>query len=252
MTTFSIKYLESVGSTNATLLEMPEKERVGVVVCAYEQLAGKGMGSNTWESSPVLNLTFSMGLDMSFMKAADQFLLSQAVPLGLVDVLDAMVERCRGFSCAESLMVKWPNDLVFEGRKLCGILINSTIHGAMMGASVVGIGLNVNQMRFQDWPTHPISLKMILGEDQELEPLLEQLVGAVDQRVQMLRSDDGIAEIKKDYYERLFRYRQWGDYETQEGLVRRYITGLDPFGRLETIDETGKKYVYDIKEIKVW
>lgn len=252
MTTFSIKYLESVGSTNAALLEMPEKDRVGTVLCAYEQCAGKGMGSNSWESCPGMNLTFSMGLDLSFMKAADQFLLSQAVPLGLVDVLDPLIGRAVGPLSVGALMVKWPNDLIYEGRKLCGILINSTIHGDMMGASVVGIGLNVNQMRFQDWPTHPISLKMILGEDQELEPLLEQLVTAVDLRVQRLRSDDGIAEMRKDYLKRLFRYRQWGNYETKEGLVRRYITSLDQFGRLETIDETGKKYVYDIKEIRVW
>lgn len=250
MVTFSIKYLESVDSTNAALLEMPEKDRVGMVFSAHEQRAGKGMGSNGWESHPGMNLTFSMGVDMSFMKAADQFLLSMAVPLGLVDVLDSMFGKGESASTGK-LKVKWPNDLVYEGRKLCGILINSTIHGDMMGVSVVGIGLNVNQIRFQDWPTHPISLKMILEEDVTLEPLLEQLVVAVDQRVQRLRSNDGIAEIKKDYFERMYRYRQWGDYETKEGKVKRFITGLDPFGRLETIDETGKKFVYDIKEIKL-
>ena len=147
MTTFSIKYLETVDSTNAALLEMPEKERVGIVLWAHEQHAGKGMGANTWESSPGLNLTFSMGMDMSFMKAADQFLLSQAVPLGLLDVLDAILPT-------ENLTVKWPNDLYYGRQKLCGILINSTIRGLDMGVSVIGIGLNVNQMQFQDWPTH--------------------------------------------------------------------------------------------------
>ena len=243
MTTFSIKYLETVGSTNAFLLDKPEPERIGCVVCAKEQTFGKGMGSNSWESHPGMNLTFSMGVDMSFMKAADQFLLSQAVPLGLLDVLDT-------FLPAESLAVKWPNDLYYDRHKLCGILINSTIRGLNMGISVIGIGLNVNQMQFQDWPTHPISMKMVLGKDVELEPLLERLVAAVDQRVQRLRFDDGIAEIKRDYLERMFRYRQWGDYETKEGNVKRFITGLDPFGRLETIDENGRKFVYDIKEIK--
>ena len=248
MTNFSIKYLESVGSTNAFLLEKPEMERVGCVVYANEQTSGKGMGNNSWESSPGMNLTFSMGVDMSFMKAADQFLLSQAVPLGLVDVLDTIVEP----SHKESLMIKWPNDLVFGQRKLCGILINSTIHGMMMGSSVIGIGLNVNQMQFHDWPTQPISMKMILGNDMELEPLLKQLIMAVDCRVQRLRSDEGKAEIRRDYLERMFRYHQWGNYETKGNLVRRFITGLDPFGRLETIDETGERFVYDIKEIRMW
>lgn len=235
--------LEKTASTNAFLLEMPEKDRVGMVVSAREQTAGKGMGTNTWESAPGMNLTFSMGVDMSFMKAADQFLLSQAVPLGLLDVLDGMLPT-------ESLSVKWPNDLFFGDRKLCGILINSTIRGMEMGVSVVGIGLNVNQLQFQDWPTHPISLKMILGRDVELEPLLHQLVEAVEQRVQQLRTEDGIAKIKMDYLNRLYRYRTWADYEVDGQKVRRFITGIDPFGRLETIDESGKKYVYDIKEVK--
>ena len=113
-------HLEKVGSTNAFLQEKLEHERSGVVVYADDQTSGKGMGSNSWESGPGLNLTFSMGVNMSFMMASDQFLLSQAVPLGLLDVLDKVLERESDSS--ESLMVKWPNDIVFEGRKLAGIL----------------------------------------------------------------------------------------------------------------------------------
>lgn len=235
--------LEKTASTNAFLLEMPEEERVGMVVCAREQTAGKGMGSNSWESAPGMNLTFSMGMDLSFIKAADQFLLSQAVPLGLLDVLDEMLP-------GTALLVKWPNDLIFDHRKLCGILINSSIHGMEMGASVIGIGLNVNQMQFLDWPTHPISLKMILGRDVELEPLLYQLVEAVDAKVGLLRSPEGVGKIKKDYLERLYRYRTWADYEVDGQKVRRFITGIDPFGRLETINETGETFINDIKTIR--
>lgn len=247
----SFVVLEKTSSTNAYLLEKPEEERVGMVAYACEQTAGKGMGSNSWESEPGMNLTFSIGVDMSFMGAADQFLLSQAVPLGLLDVLDGMLVACGELLSADaSLSVKWPNDLYCGNRKLCGILINSTIHGQMMGASVVGIGLNVNQMRFHNWPTHPISLKMILGREVELKPLLEQLVDAVDRRVQLLRTAEGCVKIKKDYLNRLYRYRKWADYEVNGLRVKRYITGIDQFGRLETLDESGMKYVYDVKEVK--
>lgn len=241
---FRYLHLERVGSTNAYLQEMPEQERISCVVYALEQTAGKGMGANSWESAPGMNLTFSLGVDMSFMEAADQFLLSQAVPLGMLDVLDVMipVKAC----------VKWPNDLIVEGRKLAGILINSTIHGQMMGVSVVGIGLNVNQIQFQDWPTHPVSLKMILGREVELEPLLHRIVEAVAQRVEKLRTPESIALFRKDYLERLYRYHEWADYEVNGQKVRRYITGIDSFGRLESLDESGTKYVYDIKEISVY
>jgi len=236
-----IIFLESVGSTNAFLLELPEQERVGAVVYAASQTSGKGMGTNTWESESGMNLTFSMGVDMSFLKAADQFLLSEAVPLGLLDVLDSLTG---------SLTVKWPNDLLYEGRKLCGILINSSIHGMEMGASVIGIGLNVNQMQFQDWPTHPISLKTILGHEIELRPLLEQLVAAVEKRIDQLRSPEGVEFIRKEYLNRLFRYHQWGEYQTKEGQTTLYLEGIDTFGRLITMDKSGKEKIYDIKELQ--
>lgn len=244
----SIEYLDKVDSTNAYLLDKEEDMRIGTVVFAREQTAGKGMGSNSWESAPGQNLTFSMGIDLSFMRAEDQFLLSQAVPLGLLDILDTMEHGEKKLGV--SLSVKWPNDLLFGNQKLCGILINSTIHGVMMGVSVVGIGLNVNQTVFRDWPTHPVSLKMILGMDLALEPLLKRLVSAVEQRVSMLKTDEGIARIKADYLHRLYRYRVWADYEVDGKKVKRFITGIDAFGRLKTLDETGKQCVYDIKAIR--
>lgn len=240
---FTFLHLDEVDSTNAFLLRMQESVGIcGYVVSADVQTAGKGMGTNSWESETGKNLTFSMGCDMSFMKAADQFLLSQAVPLGLLDVLDTMLPS--------SLMVKWPNDLYYGDRKLCGILINNTIQGLDMGISVIGIGLNVNQMQFNEWPTHPVSMKMILGKDVALELLLSQLVDAVDRRIQLLRTAEGVAKIENDYLIRLYRYRIWANYEVNGEIVRRYIMGIDPFGRLETLDETGKLFVYDVKEIK--
>lgn len=241
MMPFRYLHLEKVGSTNAYLQEMPEQERISCVVYADEQSSGKGMGSNSWESQPGRNLTFSMGVNVSFLEAAHQFLLSQAVPLGLLDVLDGILP--------DGACVKWPNDIKVGDGKLAGILINSTIRGAMMGVLVIGIGLNVNQMQFQDWPTHPVSMKMILGRDVELETLLPQLVEAVDRRVQMLRTPEGVACVKEDYLERLYRYRVWADYEVKGQKVRRYITGIDSFGRLETVDESGTQYIYDIKEL---
>ena len=240
---FTYLYLDQVDSTNAFLLGKEERERIGKVVWAGDQTAGKGMATNVWESEPGSNLTFSIGFDLSFLKAADQFLLSEAVPLGLLDVLDTTLP-------AESLSVKWPNDLFYGGRKLCGILINSTIRGTMMGTSVIGIGLNVNQMEFQPWPTRPVSMKMILGREVALEPLLHLLVEAVSRRTEMLRTDGGVAGIKKDYLSRLFQYHAWADYEVNGQKVQRFITGIDPFGRLETLDESGASFLYDLKEIK--
>ena len=235
-------HLAETDSTNAYLQRKQDETDIrNWVVSADEQTAGKGMGNNGWESETGKNLTFSMALDMGFLPAERQFLLSEAVPLGIVEVLDTILP-------AEKLSIKWPNDIVFDGQKLAGILINSTIKANMMDISIIGIGLNVNQMQFNDWPTRPISLKMITGRDYELQPLMEQIAEHILIKVQQLNSSP--AAIEENYLKRLFRYRTWADYEAGGKVLRLFMTGIDEFGRLLLIDEQQKTYCFDIKEIK--
>ena len=235
-------HLEQTDSTNAYL----QRQQSGCdirnwVVSADGQTAGKGMGSNTWESEVGKNLTFSLALGVDFLSAGRQFLLSEAVALGLVQALDALLP-------SEKLLIKWPNDIYYENRKLAGILINSTIKANMMDVSIIGIGLNVNQMQFQNWPTHPVSMKMIAGKDFELQPLLEQIAEHIIIKVEQLKYNS--TTIEQDYLKRLFRYRTWADYEVEGRTMQLFITGIDPFGRLLLVDETNKTYCFDIKEIK--
>ena len=116
---FTFLHLDIVDSTNSFLLRKQEEGAIcGLVVTADEQTAGKGMGTNTWESEPGANLTFSMAVDMAFLKAADQFLLSQAVPLGLLDVLDTFFGLTHHSVPMGMLTVNWPNDIYFDGHKL--------------------------------------------------------------------------------------------------------------------------------------
>ena len=235
-------HLEQIDSTNAYLQRQQSEHDIrNWVVSTDEQTAGKGMGSNGWESEVGKNLTFSLALDMGFLPAERQFLLSEAVPLGIIEVLNTLLP-------SEKLSIKWPNDIYFENRKLAGILINSTIKANMMDISIIGIGLNVNQMKFQDWPTHPISLKMVTGKEYDLKPLLEQIAECILIKVQQLQSTP--TSIEKDYLKRLFRYRTWADYEVEGKVLRLFLTGIDSFGRLQLLDTENKPYCFDIKEIR--
>ena len=239
-----LKYvrLEQIDSTNAYLQrKQSEADIRNWVVSADEQPAGKGMGSNSWESEVGKNLTFSLALDMSFLSAERQFLLSEAVALGLIDALDALLP-------AEKLYIKWPNDIYYENHKLAGILINSTIKANMMDVSIIGIGLNVNQMQFQDWPTHPISLKQIAGKEYDLQSLLEQVSESIYNKVVILKTNS--TAIEQGYLKRLFRYRTWANYEVDGKVLRLLMTGIDTFGRLMLVDEGEKEYYFDVKEVK--
>ncbi len=235
-------HIEQIDSTNAYLQRQQSECNIrNWVVSASEQTAGKGMGSNSWESEVGKNLTFSLALDMGFLPAARQFLLSEAVPLGIVEVLDTMLP-------VDKLSIKWPNDIYYENRKLAGILINSTIKATMMDVSIIGIGLNVNQTRFQDWPTHPVSLKQITGKEYDLQPLLEQVAESIYNKVEVLKTNP--TDIEQDYLKRLFRCRTWADYEVDGKVLQLYMEGIDEFGRLLLKDKENQTLCFDIKEIK--
>lgn len=235
-------HFNQIDSTNAYLQrQQSEGDIRNWVVSADEQTAGKGMGNNGWESEVGKNLTFSLAVDMGFLPAERQFLLSEAVPLGIIEVLDTLLP-------VEKLSIKWPNDIFYENRKLAGILINSTIKANMMDVSIIGIGLNVNQMNFQDWPTHPISMRMITGKDYDLQPLMEQIAERLLIKVKQLQSDP--EAIEREYLNRLFRYRIWADYQVNDKVMRLFMTGIAPFGRLQLVDEQQQLHQYEIKQIK--
>lgn len=236
------RHFAQLDSTNAYLQRMQAEQDIrDLVVSADEQTAGKGMGSNGWESENGKNLTFSMTLDMSFLPAERQFLLSEAVALGIIEVLDELLP-------SDKLSIKWPNDIYYENQKLAGILINSTIKANMLDVSIVGIGLNVNQMHFKDWPTHPISLQQITGKTYDMNPLLEQIVNSIYKKIETLKSEP--SAIEKGYLQRLYRYHTWADYEVDGKVLRLFMTGIDSFGRLMLAAEANNSYCFDIKEIK--
>ena len=235
-------HFKEIDSTNAYLQrKQSEADIRNWVVSADEQSAGKGMGDNGWESEVGKNLTFSLAVDTGFLPAERQFRLSEAVPLGIIEVLDA-------FLPSEKLSIKWPNDIYYDNRKLAGILINSTIKANMMETSIIGVGLNVNQTQFKDWPTHPISLQMITGKEYVLQSLLEPIAERIIIKVEQLKSNP--TSIEQDYLKRLFRYRTWATYQVDGKALRLFMTGIDEFGRLQLVDEQQELHCYEIKQIK--
>ena len=245
--TLKITHIEQTDSTNAYLQRLQATTDIsGCAVVACRQTAGKGMGSNTWESAEGQNLTFSIAFDMSFLPAAMQFQLSKAVPLGILKALKESVPE-------KTFKIKWPNDIYCENHKIGGILINSTIKGTMMDVSIIGIGLNVNQLEFQDWPTHPASLRNLTGKTYDLEPLLHSIcqhLEAEKERLKRCCERNDFTAMHDDYLNHLFSYHAWTEYEIAGNRKRLFMEGIDDFGRLQLSDESGKISVFDIKEIK--
>ena len=106
-------------STNLDAWRGKDTAEDGTVWCAEFQTAGRGQRGNRWESSRGENLMFSILFKPLGLRAADQFVLSQACAVGIARYLQG-----KGLS---GVRVKWPNDIYIHGRKVCGMLLENTL-----------------------------------------------------------------------------------------------------------------------------
>lgn len=232
-----IIYLPSCHSTNDVAADYLGEE--GVVIITDDQTAGRGQRGNRWETHPGENLTVSVVLRPSFLRAEDQFRLSIAVSLAVADFLSGYLP--------EGISVKWPNDLYFGDRKLGGILIENTLSGAYMASAVVGIGLNINQLA--GLPPTASSVRTVTGKEYLLEPMLHNLCMHLEGRYLQLRNG-GDAGQKRSYLNRLFRYQEWHPFRDESGHVfNGMIAGIADNGRLAIQKEDNSVTYYGIKEV---
>ena len=133
---FPIINLDETDSTNHYLAQLCDREPISeyTTVRADYQTAGKGQRGNTWESEKGKNLLFSFVLYPTFLKAHRQFLLSQLTALAVKETLELWTDDIR---------IKWPNDIYWKGKKICGMLIENALQGKCIEECVVGVGLNV-------------------------------------------------------------------------------------------------------------
>lgn len=240
-----ILHFDEINSTNVFLYDkISENNDISdMVVVAAHQTAGRGMDKNRWESEAGKNLLFSIALNVNFLEAENQFKISQAVSVAIVETLSQFVDDKR-------LFIKWPNDIYFGDKKLAGMLIQNTIEGRMMGVSIIGIGLNVNQIEFLKDIPNPISLKMISGQDFDLDNLLNLLVSSIKTKVESLRDKENQNEINEKYVSRSYRFGIWSDYFYQNQVKSMIIKGFDKYGRLLLHDKEGAEIVCDVKELQ--
>ena len=244
-----ILHFEEVSSTNTILRDMMSDgcDVAGTVVVAGHQTAGKGMGENRWESEPNKNLLFSIALNVSFLKAEEQFKISQAVAVAILNVISPKLLTPSNYS---NPSIKWPNDVYVGSKKLAGMLIQNTISGMQMQTAIIGIGLNVNQLKFGGNIPNPVSLKMLTGNDFDLESLLDELIVNINDAVENLRTEQGKERIDIAYRKRLFRCGEWAEYEYEGEIKSMIINGYDKYGRLCLSDKNGHEVVCDIKEVR--
>ena len=236
---------DELNSTNVYLYDkISEKHDISdTVVVAAHQTEGRGMDKNRWESEAGKNLLFSIALNVNFLEASNQFKISQAVSVAIVETLSQFIDN-------QNLSIKWPNDIYFGDKKLAGMLIQNTIEGRMMGVSIIGIGLNVNQLRFSKDIPNPISLKMIIGKDFDIDNLLNLLIINIKKSVESLKPEKNQEEINGKYISKSYHFGIWADYFYKNEIKSLKINGFDKYGRLLLSDKEGAEIVCDVKELQ--
>lgn len=196
-----IIWLDSVKSTNSELrMRLGELDNLSVIA-AVEQTAGRGQGSHTWYSSPRTNLTFSIlyrfpECGQGLLKVADMLLVTQITTLGIRDYL---------LSKGITARIKWPNDIWVGDRKICGILIENILDGDRIEASIVGIGLDVNEETWPEELPNPVSMKQLTGVHYELVSELEELCESISKRYFQSMDKEGRKSLEKEFGEHMFK-----------------------------------------------
>jgi BirA family biotin operon repressor/biotin-[acetyl-CoA-carboxylase] ligase len=226
-------------STNTLALELSQQRNIaeGSVVITNHQTAGRGQRGNTWESQQGKNLTLSLFVKPAFLSVKNQFYLNIFTCLAIYDTLRALTDV--------KIAIKWPNDILVQEKKACGILIENQIRGSIVSSSVIGIGLNVNQAQYA--VATATSLSLLLQRQLDLNDMLEMLLGNLESRYLQLKQNKESA-MKEEYLSLLYWKDEERTFRSADFEFQGIIQGIDESGRLEVnIADSVKSF--DLKEI---
>ena len=235
-------HLDSVDSTNSYLRTYvpTENEPMTVIVADY-QSAGRGQGTNTWESEEGKNLLFSVLVHPVMIPVRSQFLLSEAGALALRDALPDEIK--------DEIRLKWPNDIYWKDKKLSGTLIETKLGGGHIKDCIFGVGLNVNQSMFHSDALHPVSLCQILGHEVEKEELLNKIIKKFSEFYHLLEMG-GYNDISAMYHDVLYRRGGFHKFRDADGEFEGAIVEVEDDGHLILRDRSGMIREYQFKEVE--
>lgn len=237
----SFYFYEEIPSTNSHAKKLTKNESLhGVLIVADHQSEGRGQYDRQWKTNAGQNLTFSLILEPP--NAERLILLTLACALAIEEALAEVVRT--------PCIIKWPNDILCEGKKLCGILTETVFSGNVLDRVVVGIGLNVNQTNFGDeLADTAVSLKQIAGGKQDLsrENILAAILQKMEYRYRLWLQHD--SQIVKQINLKLQGFGQWRKLQVDGNILQgKYkFLGVNERGELMVLDENLdiKKFTYE-------
>ena len=235
-------HLTETGSTNSYARALPTRRGVTLITTDH-QTAGRGQRGNTWESAAGKNLIFTFIVKPEGVPATQQFALCELISVALCDALARYTTDIR---------IKWPNDIYYKNRKLCGILIEHDLEGMHLSRTIIGVGLNVNQAAFTSDAPNPVSLCQILGHEIEREVLLEEIVSHFMELYRQYTSPTPTLSrdiLHERYTSLLYRKDEEATYRNADGIFTATLRTVELDGHLILEDLQGNNHSYLFKEV---
>jgi BirA family biotin operon repressor/biotin-[acetyl-CoA-carboxylase] ligase len=234
----NVHHYYKIGSTNTEAMQSaaagaPE----GSVFVAEEQTAGRGRGAHHWDSAPSAGIYCSVVLRPP-LPPSEALVLSLASGLAVRAAVLQIDSRVLPD-------LKWPNDLLIEGRKFCGILAEMNAEATRLRYLVVGIGINVNQASFpSDLQPAATSLRLASGTEWSRVELCVALLKSLDREYRdLLQKPDAHDSILKRFQECSPSSRGWRVQVEETGGFEGVTEGLDARGFLQVRTAQGLRTV---------
>lgn len=202
------RHFDEIVSTSTYIKENVAEFSHGDYVSASYQTAGRGQRGNSWESERGRNALFSVFLLPRAIPPVKGFVLNHIVALAVIDVLNNVLH-------GNKVMIKWPNDIYVDDRKLGGILIESSMSSTCIDSAIVGIGLNVNQERFVSDAPNPVSLRQLTGNSYDVAELVDKIALRIVERYDAYGCGQN---FYKEYMSHLYRRGEWYEYVDSDGI----------------------------------
>ena len=241
MIPFKIIKINAIDSSNNEIKRLYHNklETNGLVVWAKNQTDGRGQGGKNWLSQANKNLTFSIFLSFSSLSFSSHFSLNLITSLSVKEVL-----VCHGIN---ELSIKWPNDILSANKKISGILIENLYKGEKLIGSIIGIGINVNQVDFPK-DLGAISMKIISKSTYSLKKILNSFLKIFSKNLFLYRNFN---LLKKDFNKSLFKKNQLIKYEINGETKKGRIMGLIDQERFQILNLNGIKETPKVTDVKI-
>ncbi len=231
--------LDTVDSTNNYAAKEFKQGHIqsGTVILAGEQTFGRGQRGKLWQSSPHENILMSFPLDLTFFGNLNPITVNHLVSLALYDFF---------ISLDLNAAIKWPNDILINNKKIAGILIENQLEGKTFVSSIIGIGINVNQLYF-DFPK-TTSLYIELRKSQDLKVVLGKIISCINKRLEdSLHLNE--YDIRRQYTYNLWKINELTGFVTNGNEIKGTIISTESDGGI-IIESEGKKMKYYNGEIQ--